>query len=159
MAWVEIVRSFLLYMKHYDIYPKSTERRLFDVLSRCCTLSGEVQDKMYTTSLLYDSIWGRADGWNGVCKTIWAPEVDEEVDEDEEEKRRVVDYTKIEVDSEAVLEGIEGVIVRDVKEPEDDDGENQEQQVDGQTEEHRETLDGWKDAGAREFSVWMSWEV
>jgi hypothetical protein len=152
---VEIVRSFLLYMKHYDIYPAAEEPYLAYELEKCCNLSREVQDKMYVTSILYGSIWARADGWSGLGKTIWAPEVDDEVDEDE--VRKVIDYSAIVVDEEAVLEGMDEVIVQDVKEGGGGDGdvinrdeEAEKRDVGGRSEEeHRETLEAWNQASAR----------
>ena len=136
-------------MEHYDIYPKAQEPHLARALERCCALSREVQDKMYTTSILYGSLWARADGWSGLGKTIWAPEIDDEVDEDEQ--RKVVDYAAIEVDEEALREGMDEVIVQDVEQAYDKRGQTQDEHGGQTEEEHNQTLESWTRASARKF--------
>jgi len=129
VKFTDIIRSFLLYLRHYQIFSTTTESFLHRSLLNACDLSLIVQTKTDAIEAIYRATYERGDAWNNLGKSIWAPEV-----EAEDEERKGVDYSKIEVDEDLVDE-MDEMIVKDVVE------EGQSEGIEKQ--EENGSTDGW----------------
>jgi len=128
---VDIIRSFLLYLRHYQIFSPSTESYLHRSLINACDLSLIVQSKTDAIETIYRATYERGDAWNNLGKSIWAPGVEAEDDE-----RKGVDYSKIEVD-EGLVDEMDEMIVKDVVE--------EGQVVNTEKQEENGATDGWSE--------------
>jgi hypothetical protein len=129
--FTDIIRSFLLYLRHYKIFSPITESYLHRSLLDACDLSLVVQTKTDAIEAIYRATYERGDAWNNLGKSIWAPEV-----EAEEEERKGVDYSKIEVD-EGLVDEMDQMIVKDVVD------EGQEVEKEKEKQEENGPADGW----------------
>lgn len=89
-----IIRGFLNYLQNFDIYPEATEPFLHNSLEQACKAAESAYDQMFSATAVYASTWDQHNGWSGLGRKIWCPEVEDEEDIDKQTPVRM-DWNQI----------------------------------------------------------------